>query len=438
MSRSGDLISRLALKLAVGLLMAGAILLLVEGSAWIVAAVAGRDWRVDPLPQHPAPRMFCKSARRDDRQLRTCPEPRFEYSRVRAERYTLSPTRPRVVVIGESFVFGLGVEKNQAWPARLQHHLGSGYEVLNFGRCGTHAGLLVPVFKKVLALEPRVIVLAIGNNEHTMTTYYTGWAGRHPLKVYSISSRLGRIQLGGVLFRAMGTPPRAEESFDGPQQEFTNPVDKLVFAARRRPPNLGAFPDALAGPEVTEALEKEQRLKELVYRGHMTRMLRMARQAKITVVLATLPYNLTAPPTLSGSHNENTAQVKALLRQLKARTSRPEALVKKGLELDDRVAIFHFEHGSLLLHQRQRAEAAAAYRRAAEWDMIPDTTPNINTIIRQLSSEHDAPLAPLNSLAETHIDRPDLVFKDRVHLNPKGCDEAGKLVAGVVRGVLDR
>ena len=429
-------IAGLLLKLAIGLLVAAALLLLAEGTAWMVAAFAGKDWRVDPLPQHPTPKMFCKSD--EAGKIKTCPEPRFEYSRVRPEVYTLTPKRPRVIAMGESFVFGLGVQRDQAWPARLQHHLGEQYEVLNMGRCGTHAGLLRPVFKRVLALEPDVIVLAIGNNEHTMTTYYTGWAGRYPLEVYTLTSVMGRIQLAAMLFRAMGTPPRALESFDGPQREFDNAVDKLVFAARRRPPNLGAFPNALAGPEVTTALEKEQRLKEKVYQDHMAKMVQQAKEAGVTVVLATLPYNLTAPPTLSGSHNKNTKQVAAVLRKLSDRRERPEALVEQGLKLDDRVALFHFERGSQLLHERKRAEAAKAFRLSASWDMIPDTTPDINRIIREVARANDVPLAELHSLAETHMDRPDLVFKDKVHLNAKGCDLAGKYLAGVIKKVLKK
>ena len=391
---------------------------------------------MDPLPQHPAPKVFCESD--EAGKIKTCPEPRFEYSRVRPEVYSPKPTKPRVVAIGESFVFGLGVKNDQSWPARLQHHLGDKYEVINMGRCGTHAGLLRPVFKKALALSPKVIILAIGNNEHTMTTYYTGWAGRYPLEVYSFSRSVGRLQLGGALFRAMGTPPRAVESFDGPEREFDNPVDKLVFAARRRPPDLTSFPNALAGPEVTRALEKEQRLKEMVYRDHMRSMLERGRDAGVTVMLATLPYNLNAPPTLSGSHNENTEAVKAVLTKLTARRERPEELVKQGLALDEKVALFHFENGTDLLRRRKRMEAAHAFRQAARWDMIPDTTPEINSTIRDLSLAHDAPLAELHSLAETHLDRPDLVFKDKVHLNPKGCDLAGKLLAKEIKKVLEK
>ena len=418
-----------------GLLVAAALLLLAEGTAWMVAAFAGKDWRTNPLPQHPAPRVFCKSD--EAGKIKTCPEPRFEYSRVRPEIYTPNPTRPRIVAMGESFVFGLGVKMDEAWPARLQHHLGDTYEVINMGRCGTHAGLLRPVFRKVLALAPKVIILAIGNNEHTMTTFYSGWAGRYPLEVYTLMSTLGRSQFGGGLIRAMGTPPRAVESFDGPEREFDNPVDKLVFAARRRPPDLSSFPHALAGPEVTAALEKEQRLKEKVYRDHMRTMLEQARDAGITVMLATLPYNLNAPPTLSGSHNDNTEAVKAVLGKLTARRGRPEELVRQGLALDDKVALFHFERGYDLLRQRKRKEAAQAFRQSARWDMIPDTTPDINTTIRELARAHDAPLAELHSLAETHMDRPKLIFKDKVHLNAKGCDLAGKLLAAEIKKVLN-
>ena len=430
MSAGSKFFSARLVKLVTGLLVAAAFLLLLEGALWFAAAASGADWRVDPLPQHLTPKIVCKQGDK----IKICPEERFGYRRVRPEVFSLEPTRPRVIVVGESFVFGLGVDMPQAWPAQLQRHLKDKAQVLNLGRCGTHAGLLVPVFKKALSFKPQVIVLAIGNNEHTMTTFYTGWAGRHPLEVYRASAALGSLQSGGLLFRAIGAPTQAKESFDGPVRHFTNPVDKAIFAARRRPPDMRLFPDSLAGPEVSEALEKEQRLKETVFRGHLLRIMALAKEQGVKVVLATLPFTLQAPPTLSGAHKAPTADVLPVLRTIRERPSQDK--VDRALAVDDTVALFHYVHGELLLREGKAALAADAFRRSAQWDMIPDTTPAINTIIREVARKHDAPLVDLAQFAERYMARPRDVFIDRVHLNPKGCDEVGGIVAGAVGKLL--
>ena len=49
-----------------------------------------------------------------------------------------------MVTVGESFVYGLGLEEIDAWPAQLEEALGGEAEVLNLGRCGTYASRLQP------------------------------------------------------------------------------------------------------------------------------------------------------------------------------------------------------------------------------------------------------------------------------------------------------
>jgi lysophospholipase L1-like esterase len=419
-------------RLIFGLLAASLVLLLAEGALRIVAALSGRDWRTDPLPAHAEYQVLCEFSD----LLRMCPDQGPEYERVRPEVFFPTADRPRVVVIGESSVYGLGIEESEAWPARLEAHLGGAAEVLNMGRCGTYASRLVPIVQAALTIEPSVMVLAIGNNEHTMTSFYTGLAARDPLAVYELSRKLGRIQLYGLLSRVLIGDGRVVESFDAPQAMLSDPAERLAYAARRRPPDLSAFPDALASAEVTALIEREQRLKERIFAEHMTAMLDLIAPTGVPVVLATMARDMTVPPVLSGVHTGDEAEIRALLRRLEAHRQEQVAIVAEGLLLDGRVSAFLYEDGMILRRQGRLSEAAASVRAAVEWDLVPDATPAINDIIRQLVADRGLRLLDLDVLAEASLSNPEALFLDKVHFNAAGADRVGQEAAVVLRDVL--
>ena len=419
-------------KLLLGLLVAGLVLLIAEGALQAIASISGRDWRTDPLPEHADYQVLCDFAD----LVRLCPDQGPEYERVRPEMFFATADRPRVVVIGESSVYGLGIAAEEAWPARLEAHLGGAAEVINMGRCGTYASRLVPIVEAALSIEPAAIVLAIGNNEHTMTSFYTGLAARDPLRVYQASRRLGQLQLYGLLSRALIGEGRVVESFDAPQSMLTDPIEKRAYAARRRPPDLSAFPDALAGRNVTALIEREQRLKEIIYREHMIAMLDLIAQTDTPVVLTTMARDLMVPPVLSGVHTDHEDEIRALLQRLEKSRQQQVAIVEEGLALDDRVAALQYESAMILRRQGRMSEAAAAVRQAVEWDLVPDATPAINTIIRQLAAERELDLLDLDVLAEASLSDPDALFLDKVHFNASGADRVGQAAADVVEPLL--
>jgi lysophospholipase L1-like esterase len=420
-------------KLIFSLLAAALVLLLSEGALRAVAGLTEKDWRTDPLPAHAEYEVLCEFSD----LLRMCPDQGPEYERVRPEVFFPTADRPRVVVIGESSVYGLGIAATEAWPARLEAHLGGAAEVLNMGRCGTYASRLVPIVQAALTIEPSAIVLAIGNNEHTMTSFYTGLAARDPLAVYAMSRTLGRIQLYGLLSRVLIGDGRVVESFEAPRELLSDPVERLAYAARRRPPDLTAFPDALASPEVTALIEREQRLKERIYREHMIAMLDAIAPTGVPVVLATMARDLTVPPVLSGVHiPENADRIRALLHRLENHRSEQVAIVAEGLALDERVSAFQYENAMILRRQGRLAEAAEGARTAVEWDLVPDGTPAINTIIRQLAAERGLALLDLDVLADASLSDPEALFLDKVHFNARGADRVGEEAAGVLHGVL--
>ena len=167
-------------KATFGLLLSSLILIGSEVVLRMYCSILDRDFRVPPLPEHPNDTVLCA----EGQQTKLCPDRGPSYERVRPEVFLEKPVQRRIIAIGESFVYGLGIEADQAWPKQLQNQ--TGIETLNFGRCGTYARRLIPILKAAITLEPDLILLSTGNNEHTMTSFFKGPLGRNPLRSYRI------------------------------------------------------------------------------------------------------------------------------------------------------------------------------------------------------------------------------------------------------------
>lgn len=423
-------IMRKALK---GLLVATIILLAIEGLLWCFFMLSGKDLRIDPLPAHPEYQVVCPLGNMG----KLCPDQGPDYERVHPEVFFSQPTKPRIIVIGESFVYGLGIKPEEAWPKRIAAHLSTDVEVLNFGRCGTYASRLIPIVEAAIDLQPTAIIIATGNNEHTMTSFFTGPLGRRPLLSYKISKFLGGFQGYGLLFRLLvGGEGKAQESFERNDIKLDNDIDKQVYAARRRPPNLEMFPNLVAGKEVTRILEEEQRLKELIFAEHLRYMVEQIQQNDIKVYLATLPQMPFSPPTLSGIHADNEDEILELLSQLQPDDYSREVL-STALQQDDKVAFFHYRVTQNLLQQNKLEEALVSEQKVDSWDLAPDATPEINQIIREVANNYKVPLIDLQDKSNAFALRPGDFYLDSVHVNEKGADQIGKWVAEELQTIFE-
>ena len=421
-------------KALLGVGIALSALALAEGALQASRGLGMADYSISPLPQPRPMQVVCGV----DAKLKLCPDRGERYERVRPLTFTPAPAAgiKRIITIGESFVHGLNLPMASAWPARLDHHLGDNVEVLNFGRCGSHAGILHYVVEAATRLKPDLIVLSVGNNEHSMTTFFTGWAGRHPLLAYRLLRGLSRFQLPGVLNQLLGSPLRVMEEWDVTRQRFEDPVDQRIYAARRRPPDLEWFKGGLASARVTAALEQEKQLKELVFAEHLRDMIRRCKAAGVPVLITTLPIQLLWAPVLSGCHAEDgktCQEVIALLDRIRQAPAkeRGEKIIQ-AMELEPGVAAVHFEAGKYMLGREGRSRAAEALRQATRLDLLPDNTPAINATIRRLAREEGVPLADLDLISAKVLDNPGRVFIDRVHLTAAGSDLVGKEVAEAV------
>jgi hypothetical protein len=393
-----------------GCLFSCIVLCSLEGLGWLYACTVA-DVRVPPLPEHPKYDVLCTWGE----MSRLCPDQGPAYERVRPEVFTSIPTQPRIIFIGESFVYGLGISAEESFPKQVGDLLG--VEALNFGRCGTYASRLIPIVLEAVSLKPDLIVLATGNNEHTMTSFFQGPWGRRPLRNYKILRFFGQFQLYGGLSHLMGTADvRIVETFDRVEQHLTADIDKKVFAARRRPPYLSVFSDGLARHDVRAVLEEEQRLKELIFTDQLQLLVDIVLDNDVPLLLTTLPQEAFVPPALSGTQKKEIEAVLEAVRKLD---------YKEGLSLDPSVALFHFEQAQSLWRSGDKKKAMKAYEQSVSLDLVPDSTPEINDIIRDIAQKNNVPLVDLRTRAWEYAGNPRAFFLDSVHLNAKGAHVVG-------------
>ncbi|MFH1850299.1 MAG: GDSL-type esterase/lipase family protein [archaeon] len=121
--------------------------------------------------------------------LSNCLEPDFEASEVidgrvihyavnsdgfRDKNYTVGRPagKERIIVLGDSYTFGLGVHSNETFPKILESRLGHRYEVLNFGVTGYDTEEEVTMLESVgLKYNPDLVVVAFLTNDVTNHTF---------------------------------------------------------------------------------------------------------------------------------------------------------------------------------------------------------------------------------------------------------------------------
>ncbi|MBI3265333.1 MAG: arylesterase [Acidobacteria bacterium] len=121
--------------------------------------------------------------------------------------------RPRIVVLGDSLTFGLGLPSDESYPAILQRKLdqaGYRYEVVNAGVSGeTSAGGLRRL-DWALGNDARILILALGGND-----------GLRGIPVESMKANLSAIIEGAkrrgaaVLLAGMEAPPNLGNAYTG-------------------------------------------------------------------------------------------------------------------------------------------------------------------------------------------------------------------------------
>jgi lysophospholipase L1-like esterase len=155
------------------------------------------------------------------------------------------PVRLRILALGDSCTFGVGVEDGETWPARLQEILnrdGVGARVWNAGVPGYTAYQGAQLLaKRGAELAPDLVIASFGFNDRDL------WSSRSDLETAAQLQRSGWTSLLErsrlVLFlrqllspREDAAPPAADERLEGRRRPRLSPQefrDTLLELARR-------------------------------------------------------------------------------------------------------------------------------------------------------------------------------------------------------------
>ena len=93
------------------------------------------------------------------------PEVRSNSLGFREREITPKSDRYRIVVVGDSFTWGQGVEEQDRFSNRIEQALGPRYEVFNFGRPGDNMPEHLDVLTQALAVSPDFVLLQLYIND---------------------------------------------------------------------------------------------------------------------------------------------------------------------------------------------------------------------------------------------------------------------------------
>jgi lysophospholipase L1-like esterase len=199
-----------------------------------------------------------------------------------------SPAEIRGVCIGDSIVFGAGLDDHQTIPAQLSNivsrHLGKAFECLNFGVSNYTTAQEVAYFrhKSGLRYDPKIVVLGLYTNDFkTKPGVITALGGRieliSPDAPVGFAATMSRLRLGAMLgsaiatirdrLRELGLYPHANEKPLRPRQiaAVSGALDQLRadLATRDVPLLIVLFPRdwQLSAPDQVAASPRQQWVK---------------------------------------------------------------------------------------------------------------------------------------------------------------------------------
>jgi lysophospholipase L1-like esterase len=131
----------------------------------------------------------------------------------------------RVLCLGDSNTYGISVERDEAWPARLQQMWISrgvepAIEVINLGYPGTNSSQVLRDFERNLDLfDPGVVLVEVGANDF--------WTVPVPLDAARPSTLLDRFRESSRLYRLVFMATRTHEVTEARPREEGGPVVEI-------------------------------------------------------------------------------------------------------------------------------------------------------------------------------------------------------------------
>lgn len=117
----------------------------------------------------------------------------------------------RIVVLGDSFTFGLRVEHENTFPKVLEQKLGDKYQVLSLGMTGYGTDQeFISLYREGLNYEPDVVILAFFMNDVYDNGTIAANYGRNPKPYFTVDST-GKLILNNIPVPYLKSPLRSIE-----------------------------------------------------------------------------------------------------------------------------------------------------------------------------------------------------------------------------------
>ncbi len=306
------------------------------------------------------------------------------------------------------------------------------WEVINAGGISYASYRVAALMEELSAYEPDLFIVYTGHNEFLEERTYGELKDASPARI-RITSALAYTRTYALLDSLLHSP-------------LPQPVDQLAS-------EVDALLDHSVGPT---DYHRDDKLRQQVlehFEFNLYRMADIARSAEAELLLITPACNLKDCSPFKSEHaprisEEPRQQVAALLAQVRQLAQQGEfaqalAACEAAKVMDDRFAEVHFLEGQQLWMLDRRAEAVAAFRRAADEDICPvRAVSEIPAAVRRVALQLDLPLVDYVQLLENdslrhfgHNALGNEYFLDHVHPT---IDATGLLAVEIARELARR
>lgn len=290
------------------------------------------------------------------------------------------------------------------------------WRVVNCGGVSYASYRLAPIMRELLAHQPDLFVVYTGHNEfledrtyqsvkHTpqLIAQLHGWSSRWQFYNLCRSTWLTSVATSDT---------RAAQAASG-QPRLKLEVDALL--------------DYRGGLDDYHRNDAWHRDVAAHYEYNLHRMVAMARQANVPLLLVNPTSNVKDCPPFKFANQENltpvrTARFEQLWEQAKDETNldRRAGLLRQAIAIDDRHAGAHFLLGNTMLLQREPELARQALARAIDEDLCPlRMTAPLYDALGRVAEQTRTPLVDVRTLLEAH--NPDQITGDKMlldHIHP--------------------
>ncbi len=304
------------------------------------------------------------------------------------------PPGKRVIVLGESAVFGVGGPAEQTFAALLDERLKPGTRVLNAGQVGADTWLVMDAGAQILQrYQPSTLVIFTGNNpwifwSPVQQQRWNPWLIR-VLSVLAKSRALAGIEfllIRQTLLHARPTAAGFQDHYEmvGSRYALKHPLEP---SARFKPADWLAV--------------KQKYLQR--FETSLEQLVKNAQARGVGVILVTIPFNYRLAPAWKHPQFEafdvaHAEEVRGLLREAgrlvqvgDCRSALP--IVDRALQLDPLPPLLHYLQAQCLERLGRLDEAEAAYAQSRE-KMIGNlgSRLSVNDVIRRVAGRFEVAL----------------------------------------------